>query len=342
MKTKYFIHSVPRKHHRDPKIWHTEPFDEELELWTLADKFGFGFAWALVPARPDAQRHRQVPRAEGIARLREEWKADQERIVLAGTIVGSSFDLEVANTVSSLLNDYEPVDLSELIELISRVCERMKALQLYDGSERFDAESTSCTPFMSLIGAGLILTGSDEAVAAAADGHEDDQDDEDDADDEDAEDADDHRPAPSPVFRQQTAAERQISDLSAFIVGRVPRKPMVKLLERYIDRKVQADEVVQKVLEAAEAASVEVPRKASRYSPCPLCGGKAYSDGSKGFALPAGLTMHLKGERARPCVVWTAAVRLCGERGAFSDRLQAILAEASPGDDAGESEEPKS
>lgn len=74
MKTKSFPDTSNRdEKHRDPDVWFTEPFDEELELWTLADKHGFGFAWVLMPAAPDTPRCREIGRAEGIATIRDEW-----------------------------------------------------------------------------------------------------------------------------------------------------------------------------------------------------------------------------------------------------------------------------
>jgi hypothetical protein len=143
------------ENHRSPDVWYTEPFDEELELWTLADKFGFGFTWVLMPAHSESKRCREVPKAEGIAAIREEWEAEQDAVVLAGTMIGSSFDIEIANLTSSLSNDHQPVDLSEAFDVITRVCERMRALQLYDGSKIFDADDTTCLPFTSVVGIGL-------------------------------------------------------------------------------------------------------------------------------------------------------------------------------------------
>jgi hypothetical protein len=119
------------------------------------DKFGFGFAWVLMPADPEAKRCREIPREEGIDTIREEWESDQESIILAGTMIGSMFDVEVAHLTSSLANDNTPVDLSETFDLLSRVCERVKAIQLEDGSKCFDADDTSCVLFASVVGIGL-------------------------------------------------------------------------------------------------------------------------------------------------------------------------------------------
>ena len=64
--------------------WTVEPFDSKLDLWTLGK--GRDFIWVLLATDPESQRHRSLPRAEGLSEI----QARRGRHVLAGTVQGSS------------------------------------------------------------------------------------------------------------------------------------------------------------------------------------------------------------------------------------------------------------
>lgn len=153
-----FLGSPPREPHCSSEFWLTEPFDEETELWTLGDKYGF--VWVLMAADPEAQRCRKLPRAEG-REIREQLGADPANVMFAGTVAGDSIGIELANLLIGVERRVA-VDVSEPTVALARVCERLKHLQFYDGEARVKAfdedsehEGASWSTFWSTIGLSL-------------------------------------------------------------------------------------------------------------------------------------------------------------------------------------------
>jgi hypothetical protein len=127
---------VPREPHCSPDSWLIEPFDEELELWTLGAEYGF--LWVLIAADPSSQRCRVLTRDEGIRDLKEQLAQDPTEILFAGSLVGDSIDVELANFMVHV-ERYKPADVTETAVMLARLCERLKDLQFYDGDSRLKA-----------------------------------------------------------------------------------------------------------------------------------------------------------------------------------------------------------
>ncbi len=154
-----FLASPPREPHCSPEFWLTEPFDDELELWTIGDRYGF--VWVLMAADPEAARCRKLSRADGIREIREELEADPANVMFAGTMAGDAIEIELANLLIGMTR-HVPVDVSEPAVALARVCERLKELQFYDGDERVkrfeqDGENggAASATFWSTIGLSL-------------------------------------------------------------------------------------------------------------------------------------------------------------------------------------------
>jgi hypothetical protein len=145
MKTISFC-NVPREPHCSPDTWHVEPFDEELDLWTLGTTYGF--VWVLMSGDPDAPRCRSLTRSEGVAELKEQLATDPGHVVLAGNVAANDIDLDFINFPLSF-SKKKPIDAKPLAEVVERVCERLRDLQYYDGNARIeqfehDGENGGC------------------------------------------------------------------------------------------------------------------------------------------------------------------------------------------------------
>ena len=152
----------PREPHCSPEFWLVEPFDEEMELWTLGDEYGF--VWVLMAASPEAPRCRKLPRADGTRQIREQLDADPVNVMFAGTIAGDAIDVELANLFIGFKR-HVPVDVSEPTVALARVCERLKELQFYDGEtrvQRFEEDgergAVSLSTFWTTVGLSLTST----------------------------------------------------------------------------------------------------------------------------------------------------------------------------------------
>ena len=158
LKTQSFDDASKRDPHCSRDTWIVEPFDDELELWTLGDKAGF--TWVLMVADPDSKRYRALPREEGIAEIRAQWDPDPQYVLLGGQVVADMIDIEICNLTVPIDTGEQGVgvDVSAVADLLARVCARLKTLQLYDGRKRFETESPECTPIWAVLDLGL-LTG---------------------------------------------------------------------------------------------------------------------------------------------------------------------------------------
>jgi hypothetical protein len=125
--------NVPRDPHCSREVWLVEPFDEELDLWTLGSEYGF--VWALLPGDPAAPRCQSLPRTEGVADIKALLQTNPSHIVLAGAMSGDGIDIELANSLISF-DKTTDIDTRHISGMISRVAERLRALQYYDGDAR--------------------------------------------------------------------------------------------------------------------------------------------------------------------------------------------------------------
>ena len=133
-KTRFFANN-PREPHCSPDVWLVEPFDEEMELWTLGTTYGF--VWVLIVADPDAARCRSMPRSEGVAAIRTQLAEDRTHIMFAGSVAGDSLEVELSNLLIGFQR-YKAIDVAESASTLVRVCERLKDLQFYDGEARVE------------------------------------------------------------------------------------------------------------------------------------------------------------------------------------------------------------
>lgn len=129
---------------------------------------------------------------------------------------------------------------------------------------------------------------------------------------------------------QPTSVE--VRDLRYHAIHTVESAALKKLLVKFTEAGKTAPSdgvVVEQVVAAAQENSFRVPHSPSPHAPCPLCRGVASDPRSKGYSLPAGLIMHLNGERqARECLVMQAARGLEREQRAFRDSIDELIAKA--------------
>jgi len=118
--------------------WTVEPFDHEFELWAVAHEHSNvgspdGFYWLLVIADPSLPRVRSIPRAQGVAEIRERLDDGRdEEVVLGGAVNGDEIEIHLMNLNVSLTGAGCPVGLSPITELLSRVSERLRDLYFDD------------------------------------------------------------------------------------------------------------------------------------------------------------------------------------------------------------------
>lgn len=148
-----FYGTNPRKSHCSPDLWNVEPFDAELEIWTLGQKAGF--AWALVAANPDSKRCRSVLGEEGTQYLRAVWHSEPRTIVLAGNLSGGEIEVEVSHFIIQITGRYDQIDITEYAHQVAQVCEHLRHLQFYDGETRYNNDAGEVQTFTDLLGLDL-------------------------------------------------------------------------------------------------------------------------------------------------------------------------------------------
>lgn len=131
------------------ETWLIEPFDAELELWTLGTNDGF--YWLVAGAAADSKRCRKLARAKGISELKKNW----DNVVLAGSVGGSFIEVEIIKTIIAITGQREPIDTTESADLLTRVCEQIKRLHFLGGTEYFERRSFETPSVLELLGMGL-------------------------------------------------------------------------------------------------------------------------------------------------------------------------------------------
>jgi hypothetical protein len=127
--------------HGDPREWLIEPLDSELDVWTLGTEFGCIFA--VVSSSDREPRVQVLTREEGIAALREQWRADSEHVRFSGGVLGDSIEFEHARLVVPFDEDGRAPDVMNEARLLAHVCEYLQRWQDEDG-DRMVAFEDAC------------------------------------------------------------------------------------------------------------------------------------------------------------------------------------------------------